>query len=199
MSGYRLTPEEEALIKNSVLPPTKTGDEKNGSPARKGMTKSVWTLGIIVLLFIGLSYAAFYLLTSLSADGRKTASETSTGNADAENETVPIRDITQDKKAFFIEKLQLTKEEETAFWPLYLRFHEEKNLLAQKKSRLLSANTPANDDTATFDAFINTYTSIYQDVIFTTKTYAKEFAELLGRRRAQMFFIIDENLTQNPH
>jgi hypothetical protein len=101
------------------------------------------------------------------------------------------------KKLVVIENMDLTDEENTAFWPVYQKFQEELFPLAQRTAELILAYASVfqslTDDQAA--KIVDEYLTIQDSRQKVVRKYFKQFKKILPAKKVFRYLQIENKLT----
>jgi hypothetical protein len=101
------------------------------------------------------------------------------------------------KKLVVIENMELTDEENTAFWPVYQKFQEELFPLAQRTAELILAYASVfqslTDDQAA--KIVDEYLTIQDSRQKVVRKYFKQFKKILPAKKVFRYLQIENKIT----
>ena len=104
--------------------------------------------------------------------------------------------IGANRKGLVAANLNLTAQESDAFWPMYREFHNQRDLLVDRRVAMLK-NFGENFDSLTNEQskqIIEDYFKLQEDLLKLRKKYSKKFREFLSDKRTLRFFQIEGKL-----
>ncbi|MDR0954418.1 MAG: hypothetical protein LBM20_03435 [Rikenellaceae bacterium] len=186
--GYRLTEQEEAILRGETPGETETeaktetetaediSPEQEPSGKKSHAVRALLPLLAMFGLMVGIAYLFVYLI----------------GGQPEPAVDIPEVVISPEQKADFVEKLHLSAEEQTAFWPLYTRFCTEIETVRRERLLWLSKQKEKNPSDLPLEDFMETYTVDYKELSRTIQRYSEAFAALLGEERVPTVFLLFE-------
>ncbi len=94
------------------------------------------------------------------------------------------------KIAFLSEKLSLTSEEATTFWPVYNEFDKKRHAIRKKERAFMKELKKSPDANA--DQKINELLALRQEGIDLEKSYKSKFIEQLGAKRTLTLYLAEK-------
>lgn len=186
MKNYRLTPEEEALLKSVSSPESETP---------KTRFSSLITLTIILILMIAFGYFVYYMLgTSREESSEKPDLYKELGLNVPEGEDTAS--VYARRTAFFTYKLQLSPREAETFWPVYNEYCRERAQLKAER-KVIFKDMPSEMDSVAYNDLIDRYAKISERRGEMLRRYAEEFAKILPYGRATQVFICDKEFERS--
>ena len=201
--GYRLTLEEEAILRGEIpgggSPPENTPgspEENKKSTAGQRTMRAVGPLAVALALMIGLAYFFFYLVGG-NKDGGKTAESAVDSLYVAVSRRFdayrfpPLQD---NERAVFVRKLALAADEEAAFWPEFYRFADRFGQ-AEAIREAWTVELAAGDYAIARPARVmQQYEALYKTQAHLVDTYSARFSDLLSPERMPWVFILHDRI-----
>lgn len=185
--GYRLTREEEAIMRGEIPGSENAGNEPQPENENNPKKKKGRALGALlpVLIALGMMIGIAYLFMWLVNTPERRAAQAAEQNESKETieQTAGIPVITEEQKALFQEELSLTEEESAAFWPLYTRFCDDMETIREEYRKWTTAQS---ESSAEPESPAEAYLTANKELNNTKTRYTDAFTLLLGEERASM-------------
>jgi len=183
--GYRLTREEEAIMRGEIPGAEKAGNkpqQQNENNPKKKKRKTIGAL-LPVLIALGMMIGIAYLFMWLVNTPERRAVQAAEQNENAPSIERTTGSFTEEQKSLFQEELSLTEEESAAFWVVYTRFCNDMETIRQEYLEWTAthSNSPAAPVTP-----VEAYLSANKELNKTKSRYTEVFTLMLGEERASI-------------
>ena len=185
--GYRLTCEEEAIMRGEIPNSENISNEpqqenENNPKKKKGKTLSALLPVLIALaLMIGIAYLFMWLVNTPERRAAQAAEQNE--NKQPTEQITEYVSLTEEQKALFTEELSLTEEESTAFWVMYTRFSNDMETIRQEYREWIAANSEIATES---EGPAEAYLSANKELNETKSRYNEVFTLMLGEERADL-------------
>ena len=206
--GYRLTPEEEAILRGEFpgtgpggeAAPSSSddgdGDKRGEKTVRQRALRTVFPLLIALAMMIGLAYF-FYYLVSGNQSGKNPQTEATDSiyvSVSRQFDTYRFPTLSAEERELFVRKLSLTPAEEEAFWPEFYRFADRLGQAEAIRQEWTSRLSKGDFRITTPGRTMQQYEALYKTQTNLVENYSKIFSNLLSPERMPWVFILHDQI-----
>ena len=207
--GYRLTAEEEAILRGEI-PSGENGQpeeppqpqdqpdqpkEKQKSSSRR-VIKTIAMLLIAMLLMVGIAKFFLYLIGGWEKDADSVVSDAFYFSLQKELVHHQFAPLSEAERVVFMEKLTLTPQEEELFWPefyLFANLYEQTDSVHRKWVDLVYEKS---EEMRAPEQAIKLYLSANKRHTFLIDRYSGIFSKILSTERMPWVFILHDRIRQ---
>ena len=194
--GYRLTEEEEAILRGETpaeedpYATKEKGEESDvasaGTKKSRALSALIPLLGLFVLM-IAIAYLFMWLLDTPERRQREAEERQA---AEQLSEPAAVVGITDEQKAFFTEELALTEEESAAFWPLYIHYCRELDAVHRTIAFQFDKRDSLIASGYSRERLDSMYRSGTEELMNVYARFSDGFSALLGEERTGRLLIL---------